>query len=548
VLRGRGMLLAESKLTHSYPHCWRCHRPVIFRATEQWFINLEHDGLRQRSLEEIRKVKWTPEWGRERIHDMVANRPDWCISRQRVWGVPLVIFYCEQCNRRLEDFAALRNVVNWFEREGADAWYAHPAEELLPPGTKCPCGAARWRKETDILDVWFDSGSSHLAVLDPAKKEWPAQMYLEGPDQFRGWFHSSLLVAVGVRQQAPYQHVLAHGWTLDEQGRPMSKSLGNVILPREICEKWGADLLRLWVASSDYHADVRMSERAMTQLSEAYRKLRNTFRFALGNLADFDPARDAVSNEQLWEMDRWMLEKTADLVAQCRGWYDEFEFHRVFHAVHDFAVVDLSAFYFDVLKDRLYTFAPCSPGRRSAQTAIYRIADALVRLLAPVMVFTCEEVWRHLPHGAGQPESVHMALFPAAEEFRTGLGADAAKNWERLLAVRNEVLKALEQARSAKAIGGSLEAKVLLRADASLAGLLKDYTSWLPALFIVSQAGVEPDGQQAASLRVEIERAEGAKCERCWNYSVHVGENAAHPTVCERCTAALEEIEKAAAS
>ena len=320
-----------------------------------------------RALAEIAKVKWTPEWGAERIHSMIAERPDWCVSRQRFWGVPLVILYCDKCGKQFDDFAALHALVKkWFTREGADAWFTHPVEELLPAGTRCSCGASNWRKETDILDVWFDSGSSHLAVLDRLdadgqKLPWPADMYLEGPDQYRGWFHSSLLVGVAVRDGAPYRHVLTHGWTLDAKGQPMSKSLGNVVLPTEVCEKWGADLLRLWVASQDYTADVRMSDNVMTQLSEAYRKLRNTFRFALGNLADFDPARDAVPDAEMEELDRWMLSRTAELVAQCRKWYEGFEFHRVFHALHDFAVVDLSAFYFDVLKDRLYTFARAKP-------------------------------------------------------------------------------------------------------------------------------------------------------------------------------------------
>jgi isoleucyl-tRNA synthetase len=542
LLRARGMLLAESKLTHSYPHCWRCHQPVIFRATEQWFINLEHARLRERALEEIGQVTWSPAWGRERIHEMVATRPDWCISRQRFWGVPLLIFYCEQCGARLEDAAAMRHVVGIFEREGADAWFARPAEELLPPDMKCRCGAARWRKEDDILDVWFDSGSSHLAVLRDTGPDdrWPSDLYLEGPDQFRGWFHSSLLVAVGVKDAAPYREVLAHGWTLDEQGRPMSKSLGNVMLPREICEKWGADLLRLWVASQDYHADVRMSDRVMTQLAEAYRKIRNTFRFALGNLSDFDPGRDALPDAQMEEFDRWMLERTARLVADCRRWYEEFEFHRVFHAIHDFCIVELSAFYFDVLKDRLYTFAPRSRGRRSAQTAVYRIASALVRMLAPILTFTAEEVWKYFPRRAGDPESVHIAVFPSPEEVATGLEAARARNWDRLLGVREQVLKALEFARQSKQISASLEARVRLGANGALAGLLAKYAGWLPALFIVSQ--VELGAASNGEVAVAVERARGKKCERCWNYSERVGESTAWPTVCERCVAALEEI------
>ncbi len=553
LLRGRGALLGEGKLTHSYPHCWRCHNPVIFRATEQWFINLEHAGLRQRALEEVKKVRWTPAWGEQRIHTMIQERPDWCISRQRVWGVPLVIFYCEQCRGRLEDFSALRNVVRWFEREGADAWYRRSPEELLPPGVRCRCGGTRWRKETDILDVWFDSGASHLAVLGGPESPWPADLYLEGPDQYRGWFHSSLLVAIGVRDASPYRHVVTHGWTLDERGQPMSKSLGNAVEPRELCEKWGADLLRLWVAAQDYTADVRMSERVMTQLAEAYRKIRNTFRFALGNLADFDPARDVLPDEQLEEMDRWMLERTAGLVRQCRGWYDAFEFHRVFHAMHDFAVVDLSAFYFDILKDRLYTFAARSAARRSAQTAIYRITSALVRLVAPILVFTAEEVWKHLPHASGETGSVHMALFPQTQELETRLGPAKAANWNQLLLVRGEVLKALEAARNSKLISSALEAKVELSSDGDLGGLLAGYRRWLPALFIVSQVALarDPAAQTYRSdalpgLEVSVRRADGSKCERCWNYSTRVGESADYPTVCERCLAALEEIERSA--
>ena len=358
---------------------------------------------------------------------------------------------------------------------------------------RCKCGSSRWRKESDILDVWFDSGSSHLAVLGSPEVPWPADLYLEGPDQYRGWFHSSLLVALGVRDASPYRHVLTHGWTLDEQGQPMHKSLGNVVLPREFCEKWGADLLRLWVAAQDYTADVRMSERVMTQLSEAYRKIRNTFRFALGNLADFDPARDAMPDEQMDELDRWMLSRTAELVHQCRGWYEAFEFHRVFHAAHDFAVVDLSAFYFDILKDRLYTFAARSPGRCSAQTAIYRITGALVRVVAPILVFTAEEVWKHLPRRASDPESVHMALFPAADELETHLDAAKAANWEQLLKVREEVLKALEAARNSKLISSALEARVVLSADSDLGALLDTYQRWLPALFIVSQVQLSRD-------------------------------------------------------
>ncbi|HET9995493.1 MAG TPA: isoleucine--tRNA ligase, partial [Candidatus Acidoferrum sp.] len=524
LLADRGALLGNHDYKHSYPHCWRCHKPVIFRATEQWFIKMDQAAhgqqktLRQEALEEIHGVKWIPAWGEERMYEMIEKRPDWTVSRQRFWGVPIIVFYCEDCGTRLEDFKALRNVVKWFEKEGADAWYEHSPEELLPAGTKCSCGASKWRKENDILDVWFDSGSSHLAVLKGA--EWPADVYLEGPDQYRGWFHSSLLVATGVRNAAPYRGVVTHGWTLDEQGRPMSKSLGNVLSPTEICEKWGADLLRLWVGSVEYQADVKMSERVMTQLSEAYRKIRNTFRFALGNLGDFDPSRDALPNDQLEEIDRWMLDRTAELVKKCTEWYAGYEFHRVYHAIHDYCVVDLSSFYFDVLKDRLYTKAAKSKSRRSAQTAVWKITSALVRLAAPILVFTTEEIWKYLPKGKGESESVHMALFPQAEELKANLHESVRQEWEKLAEIRTAVLERLENARSNKLINAALEARVVLRAKDYLFDVLKAHQSELPALFIVSQVEVAPfDGPVSGGTPnawwVGVERADGKKCERC---------------------------------
>jgi isoleucyl-tRNA synthetase len=553
LLGDRGALLGNHDYKHSYPHCWRCHNPVIFRATEQWFIKIDQaahgrsESLRQESLAEIRHVKWIPAWGEDRMYEMIKERPDWCVSRQRFWGVPIIVFYCDACGTRLEDFSALRNVVKWFEREGADAWYQHTPEELLPAGTKCSCGATKWRKENDILDVWFDSGSSNLAVLKGP--EWPADVYLEGPDQYRGWFHSSLLIATGLRHKAPYRSVVTHGWTLDEKGTPMSKSLGNTLYPAEICDKWGADLLRLWVASVEYQADVKMSDRVMIQLSEAYRKIRNTFRFALGNLADFDPSRDALPNEQLDEMDRWMLERTADLVKKCREWYAGYDFHRVYHAIHDYCVVDLSAFYYDVLKDRLYTKAAKSKSRRSAQTAVWKISSALIRLATPVLVFTAEEIWKYVPKTLGEPESVHMSVFPGEQELQTALAAEKLAAWELLSKVRSEVLKALEAARNEKKINSGLEAKVLLSADLELKAKLKHYLSVLPALFIVSQVDFLSEGagdyrsDAIPSLEIAIRKADGKKCDRCWNYSIHVGENLRYPTVCERCTEALAEIE-----
>ena len=558
LLGDRGALLGHQEFRHSYPHCWRCHNPVIFRATEQWFIGMDQTAhgasksLRAEALEEIHKVKWIPAWGEDRMYDMIKERPDWCVSRQRFWGVPIIVFYCDACGKRLEDFTALRNVVKWFEKEGADAWYSHAPEELLPAGTKCSCGATKWRQENDILDVWFDSGCSHLSVLKGA--EWPADVYLEGPDQYRGWFQSSLLVATGIRDHAPYRSVVTHGWTLDEQGRPMSKSLGNALSPIEICERWGADLLRLWVASVEYQADVKMSERVMTQLSEAYRKIRNTFRYGLSNLFDFDPSRDALPNEQLEEFDRWMLERTADLVKKCREWYASYDFHRVYHAIHDYCVVDLSAFYYDVLKDRLYTKAAKNKSRRSAQTAVWKISRVLVRLAAPILTFTAEEIWKYLPKSPGEPQSVHIAEFPDEIGLRTAIPADRVAAWELLAKVRAEVLKALEVARNEKKINAGLEAKVLLNADPELKAKLKHYLSLLPGLFIVSQVEFFSAGagdyrsELVPSLEVTIQKADGKKCERCWNYSTRVGENTRYPTICERCTAALAEIESISAA
>ena len=555
LLGDRGALLGHHDYKHTYPHCWRCNHPVIYRATEQWFIKMDQaahgatKSLRQEALEEIHGVKWIPAWGEDRMYEMIEKRPDWCVSRQRFWGVPIIVFYCDACGKRLEDFAALRNVVKWFEKEGADAWYQHTPEELLPAGTKCSCGAAKWRKENDILDVWFDSGSSHLSVLHG--KEWPADIYLEGPDQYRGWFQSSLLVATGVRDAAPYRQVVTHGWTLDEKGTPMSKSLGNAIYPAEICEKWGADLLRLWVSSVEYQADVKMSERVMTQLSEAYRKIRNTFRFALGNLSDFDPSRDVLPSEQLEEIDRWMLERTSDLVKKCRDWYAAYEFHRVYHAIHDFCVVDLSSFYFDVLKDRLYTKAPRSKSRRSAQTAVWKISSALVRLAAPILVFTAEEIWKHLPKSSAQPLSVHMSLFPDEAELRQAGGSTRETEWQSVLGFRSDVLKKIEERKNEKFFSNSLEANVVIRSNYQpTVALLERHRDVLPFVFGVSQVTIidetkagPPDPPPFGRWIIDIDRAEGKKCDRCWNYSIQVGENTRYPTVCERCTEALSEIE-----
>jgi isoleucyl-tRNA synthetase len=547
ILREKQALVAIKSIAHSYPHCWRCHRPTIFRATEQWFIGMERNDLRARALEAIRGVRWNPTWGEERISNMIATRPDWCISRQRVWGVPIVVFYCEKCGEPLTDKKILDRVVQLFAEETADAWYNHTVAELIGETVHCSrCGGESFRKESDILDVWFDSGSSHLAVLNETRQlPWPADLYIEGGDQYRGWFHSSLLVGVGLKGQSPYRGCATHGWTLDADGRAMSKSLGNVISPQDIVKKYGADVLRLWVASVEFTEDVRISETILARLSEAYRKLRNTFRYALGNLFDFDPSQDSLTGDQLMEIDQWILMRAEDLVTRCRAGYEEMSFHRVYQALYNFATTDLSSLYFDVLKDRLYTAAPRSRARRSAQTALYRLTYALVRLLAPLLTYTSEEVWRHFAKPEGAPDSVHLTEFPQPEELTAGLTEEhrkRAQNWEKLVEVRESVLKSLEVARQEKFIGAPLEARVRLTADDELFPLLESYAAELPALFIVSQVSVKRN--KGATLSVHVERADGTKCERCWKYSTTVGSRKHHPTICAPCAQVVDEIQQ----
>jgi isoleucyl-tRNA synthetase len=556
LLRSRGALLGGGKIEHSYPHCWRCHNPVIFRATEQWFISMEAplagSTLRQRALEEIEKVKWDPQWGEERISNMIATRPDWCISRQRVWGTPIAVFWCDNpsCRTVLNDKKVNAAVVDLFAREGGDSWYTRDVSEILPAGTKCAkCGGTSFRKETDIIDVWFESGSSWAAVMPKLRpNDITADLYTEGGDQHRGWFHSSLLCAVGTRNHAPYRAVATSGWTLDPQGRAMSKSLGNVVDPVDIARRLGGEIVRLWVASVDFREDVTCSEELMQRVADNYRKVRNTFRNMLANLYDFSPEH-AVPFEEMDSLDQYMLVRTARLTEQVKRWYEEFEFHRVYHSIHNFCAVDLSAIYFDVLKDRLYTFAPNSKSRRSAQTAVWRIAEAMVRLAAPLMSFTADEVWQFLPQLSNRPESVHLALFPNGNDiFGSELTAEEIKkvesDWVSLMTVRDEALKALEAARQAKSIGSALEAVVVLNAAEPLYSTLVDRETDLRALLIVS--GVEviraESTNGASAVHVEVRRAPGEKCERCWNYSTHVGEYTQFPTVCERCSAALKEI------
>jgi len=548
-MRERGVLLFSEDYNHRYPHCWRCKNPVIFRATPQWFISMDNtagngeagDSLRVMALREVDdRVKWIPAWGRERMRNMLKGRPDWCVSRQRVWGVPIPAFYCTKCNEVVADAAVIRHVADIFEKESADAWYKREARELLPDGFACKsCGANEFTKETDILDVWFDSGSSSLAVLENRDNlRWPADVYIEGGDQFRGWFNSSLMVGLAVHDRAPYDAVLCHGWTLDAQGKAMHKSLGNAVSPDEIIPKLGAEVLRLWCASSDYMEDMRCSDEILQRVTDGYRKLRNTARFALGNLDGFDPARDSGAEAEMLEIDHWALSELDAVIEKVRAAYEAYEFHTVYHALYGFCTVTLSARYFDIVKDRLYTFAPRNPARRSAQSALFRIADALARMLAPILVFTADEIWESLPDDGSRSASVHLAELPKAGGERD---EELASRWEKLFGIRELVLRKLEDERVTKTIGSSLEAALEITATGETYALLERYREDLRYFFIVSQVSLVK--VEAGEINVRVRRADGQKCERCWNYSVRVGESARYPTVCERCVEALEEIE-----
>jgi isoleucyl-tRNA synthetase len=532
-----GSLLKQETMGHSYPHCWRCKNPIIFRATEQWFISMEKNGLREKALEAIDKVRWTPVWGKDRIYGMIQNRPDWCISRQRAWGVPIIIFYCDSCGHALADQDVIFHVADAFEKEGADAWFAAPTEELLPSGTVCPqCGGDRFEKENDILDVWFDSGVSYAAVCEKRKElKAPPDMYLEGSDQHRGWFHSSLLTSVGTRGVAPYHEVLTHGFVVDGRGEKMSKSKGNVITPDQVIVRYGAEILRLWVAAEDYRDDIKISEEILKRLTEAYRKIRNTCRYLLGNLYDFDPLRDSVAYGELLELDRWALHHLQKTISRILTAYERFEFHTVFHTLNNYCSVDLSAFYLDVLKDRLYTGRAASRERRSAQTVMYELLLAITELMAPVLSFTAEEVWNHLPANPEREESVHLAGFPELSE--SYVDESLAEKWEKVLHVRDRVSKALEEARTEKVIGHPLDAKVEIEASPEMMALLAPLAEELNRVFIVSQVAVK-ENRDIKTIEVKIGKAEGSKCERCWNYDLDVGQDDTHPTLCRRCLSA----------
>ena len=554
-LRDRGALLAEEKLSHSYPHCWRCKKPVIFRATEQWFISMEQKGLRQQALKAIDEVQWIPPWGKDRIRGMLESRPDWCISRQRSWGVPIPAVYCKKCNQALLSQEVCDHVASIFEKEGSDAWFTREISELVPPDLKCQgCGGRDFSREEDILDVWFDSGVSHAAVVerDP-RLGGRANLYLEGSDQHRGWFHTSLLTALATRGRAPYEGVLTHGFTLDGKGRKMSKSLGNVIAPQEIMKKFGAEILRLWVSAEDYREDVRISDEILNRLVEAYRRLRNTARFLISNLYDFDPATDTVPLQDLDELDHWILQRTDNILNRCREAYEQYEFHAVYHTLNNFCSVDLSAQYLDIVKDRLYCEGTKSQKRRAAQTALYRILDVLVHLMAPILSFTAEEVWTYMPAKEQRPNSVFLSPIPEPD---AGLvDNELADKWDRTFKERSEVLKALEEARNKGIIGHSLDARVVLVSlnggqNSLLRGLIESDRNRTQDILIISQADVSgasiaPSEQvstyNAALLNclIAVSKAEGDKCERCWKYDRDVGKNLAYPTVCPRCAEVL---------
>ena len=537
-----GRLLASEKITHQYPHCWRCKDPIIFRATEQWFASI--DGFRKEALKAIKDVKWIPEWGEERITNMVRDRGDWCISRQRIWGVPIPIFYCKDCGKELITDESIKAVADLFREKGSNAWYAMDASEILPKGTKCECGHHEFSKETDIMDVWFDSGSSHVAVLENREGlSWPADLYLEGSDQHRGWFQSSLLTSVATKGNAPYRKVLTHGYVVDGEGRKMSKSLGNGIDPADVIKEYGADILRLWVASSAYTTDIRISKDLLKQLSEVYRKIRNTARYILGNINDFNPDTDSVDYNELNELDKWALSRMNNLIKRVNEAYDTYEFHLMFHAIHNFCVVDMSNFYLDIIKDRLYTSNADSKERRAAQTVMYEILHNLVRMLTPVLAFTTEEIWQYMPHRADDDtESVQLNSWPQVNEKY--VNTELSEKWEKIFELRSDVSKALEIARANKTIGHSLNAKVTLYADGESLEFIKSIESDLVTVFIVSAVEIKnladapaaaQKGEEMPGIKVSVEQAPGDKCERCWMFSEFVGKDEKHPTLCKRC-------------
>ncbi len=545
-LKELGALYAENEIIHQYPHCWRCHEPIVFRATEQWFASV--DDIKEDALKAIKNVSWLPKWGEDRISSMVADRSDWCISRQRTWGVPIPIFYCKDCKKELINDETIKATAELFRKSGSSSWYETDAADILPKGTKCECGCTEFTKEKDIMDVWFDSGSSHTAVLEVKEGlRFPADLYLEGNDQYRGWFQSSLLTAIATKGEAPYKKVITHGMIVDESGAKMSKSKGNGISPHDIINQYGADILRLWVVSADYKTDMHISENILKQLSEAYRKIRNTARYILGNIHDFNPDTDAVKASDMPEIDRFAMMKLNKLIEKVVESYRAYEFHMIYHAIHNFCVVDMSNFYLDVIKDRLYTQKTDGILRRSAQTVMYNILDALTRMLTPILCYTSEEIWSYMPHKAGDnKEAVIFNDMPKADKAFDDSELEA--KWEKIMAVKADVTKALELARANKTIGHSLGALVTVFADSETKNFLDEIKEDLVSYFIVSKVDIkaidEADGEAFSGetgIKVEISQAPGEKCERCWMLSESVGTNSEHPTLCKRCADVVSE-------
>ncbi|MDD6734719.1 MAG: isoleucine--tRNA ligase [Clostridiales bacterium] len=543
-LKEIGALVAAQDIVHQYPHCWRCDHPIIFRAADQWFASV--DALKEDAVKAIEGVKWIPEWGEDRIKSMVLDRNDWCISRQRTWGVPIPIFYCKDCGKEIINNETIAAVAKLFREEGPDKWWELDANDIIPKGTKCECGCSEFTKEKDIMDVWFDSGSSHIAVCDERDDlVWPADVYLEGNDQYRGWFQSSLLTSIAVKKQAPYKTVITHGMIQDGEGRKMSKSKGNAIMPQEIVDKFGADVLRLWVVSADYRTDMRMSQDALKQLSEGYRKIRNTARYILSNINDFDPKKDMVAYSDMLEIDKWALMKLNDIIKKSINAYESYEFHALYAGILNFCIVDLSNFYLDILKSRLYTEKPDSHARRSAQSAMFIILDSLVKLLAPVLAFTAEEIWKFMPHVEGDDEvSVMLNRMPQAKpEYDS---KELESKWNKIIAVRNDVNKALEPARNDKLIGKSLDAEVTVYADGEMYDFLKSIEGELAEIFITSKAQLEKtensDGAfEGDTVKVMVKPCEYEKCGRCWVHSETVGTIEGFDGICADCVRKLTE-------
>lgn len=535
-----GALLAIQKIVHQYPHCWRCNSPIIYRATEQWFCSV--NGFKDEAVKAIESVKWIPAWGEDRIKGMVRDRSDWCISRQRTWGVPIPIVYCKDCGKPIVTDETIKAISDMFKAEGADAWWIKEPAEFIPSTVKCECGCGEFTKEYDIMDVWFDSGVSHTAVMEQHKGlSWPADLYLEGADQYRGWFQSSLLTSVVYKGSAPYKAVCTHGWVVDGEGKTMHKSLGNGIAPNEITDVYGADILRLWVASSDYHSDIRISQPILKQLSEAYKKIRNTARFILGNLGNgkgFNPDTDCVSDDKLTELDKWALMRLDSLIDKVNEGYNAFDFHIAFHAIHNFCVTDMSNFYLDIIKDRLYCEKEDSEVRRAAQTAMYRILSAVARLAAPIISFTAEEIWTYMPHTSkDDKESIFLNQMP--EKSGIEFSDEFVSKWEFIYSTRETVNKVLEEKRNEKLIGKSLEANIIIHCGESLYEKYNALTEELKDILIVSGVSASKDGNDEAP-EIEVIKAEGEKCERCWSYSNTVGSDSEHPTLCARCAAVVK--------